>query len=48
MGNGKDLFFHAKSLQGVEYAELSEGMKVSFTESQKASSGPCAEDVKVI
>src|ERR1700674_3476828 len=32
VGNGKDLFFHSKSLQGVSYEELSEGQKVSFTE----------------
>jgi CspA family cold shock protein len=44
--NGKDLFFHSKSLQGVEYDELQEGQKVSFKEGQ-GPKGPCAENVKL-
>jgi CspA family cold shock protein len=46
LANGKDLFFHSKSLQGVRYEELSEGQKVSFTEGQ-GPKGPCAENVKL-
>ena len=29
-GGDKDLFFHAKELQGVEFNELKEGDKVQF------------------
>jgi CspA family cold shock protein len=29
-GNDKDLFFHAKELQGVQYNDLKEGDKVQF------------------
>jgi CspA family cold shock protein len=47
VGNGKDLFFHSKSLQGVEFDELREGQKVSFTEAQ-GPKGPCAENVKAV
>lgn len=43
--NGKDLFFHFNSLEGVRYEELSEGYRVSFTEVQ-GPKGPCAEHVK--
>jgi CspA family cold shock protein len=46
VGNGKDLFFHSKSLQGVEFDDLQEGQKVSFTEGQ-GPKGPCAENVKL-
>ena len=45
VGEGKDLFFHAKSLQGVEFDELHEGQRVTFTEA-KGPKGPCAENVK--
>ena len=47
VGDGKDLFFHSKSLQGVQFDELSEGQKVSFTPGQ-GPKGPCAENVKVV
>lgn len=47
VGNGKDLFFHAKNLDGCKYEELSEGMKVSFNEGQ-GPKGPCAENVRVV
>lgn len=47
VGKGKDLFFHAKSVVGVDFAELREGQRVSFTEAQ-GPKGPCAEDVKLI
>ena len=46
-GNGKDLFFHSNCLQGVRYEELSEGLKVSFTEGN-GPKGPCAENVKLL
>ncbi len=47
VGEGKDLFFHSSSLQGVEFDDLHEGQKVSFTEG-KGPKGPCAENVKPI
>jgi CspA family cold shock protein len=43
-GKGKDLFFHASSVQGVEFSELQEGQKVTFTEGQ-GPKGPRAENV---
>ena len=45
--NGKDLFFHSSSVQGVTFSELHEGQKVSFTEGQ-GPKGPCAENVKPV
>jgi len=45
VGNGKDLFFHSKSVQGVTYDDLREGQQVSFTEG-RGPKGPCAENVK--
>ena len=45
-GSEKDLFFHSKSLQGVEFDDLQEGQKVSYTEGQ-GPKGPCAENVKL-
>ncbi len=44
-GGPKDLFFHASSLEGVEFDELHEGQKVSYTEAQ-GPKGPCAENVQ--
>jgi cold shock protein len=46
-GNGKDLFFHSSSLQGVGYDALQEGQKVSFTEG-RGQKGPCAENVTLV
>jgi CspA family cold shock protein len=43
---GKDLFFHSKSLQGVEFDDLQEGQKVTYTQGQ-GPKGPCAENVKL-
>jgi CspA family cold shock protein len=43
-GGAKDLFFHAKALQGVRFEELHEGQKVTYTEGQ-GPKGPCAENV---
>ncbi len=45
-GGTKDMFFHSKALQGVQYDELREGQKVTFTEGQ-GPKGPCAENVKL-
>ena len=30
----KDIFFHSKALQGVEFDDLQEGQKVTYTEGQ--------------
>jgi CspA family cold shock protein len=43
-GKGKDLFFHSKALQGVQYDELREGQTVTYTEGY-GQKGPCAENV---
>jgi CspA family cold shock protein len=43
----KDLFFHSKNLQGVEFDELQEGQRVSFTEG-RGPKGPCAENVTLV
>lgn len=44
-GSDKDLFFHSSSLEGVEFEELQEGQRVSYTEG-RGQKGPCAENVK--
>ncbi len=44
-GKGKDLFFHAKAVQGARFDELHEGQRVTFTEGQ-GPKGPCAENVQ--
>ena len=46
-GAAKDLFFHAKALQGVAFEELHEGQKVTYTEGQ-GPKGPCAENVRPV
>jgi CspA family cold shock protein len=46
-GGAKDLFFHSKALQGVQFDDLQEGQRVSFTEG-RGPKGPCAENVKPI
>jgi cold shock protein len=43
--NGKDLFFHKSSVEGVAYEALQIGQAVSFNEGQSAK-GPRAENVK--
>ncbi len=43
-GSDKDLFFHSKELQGVEYADLKEGDKVQF-EVGDSPKGPNATSV---
>jgi CspA family cold shock protein len=44
-GGDKDLFFHSSSLEGVDFDNLQEGQKVSYTEA-RGEKGPCAENVK--
>ncbi|MFA4817877.1 MAG: cold shock domain-containing protein [Parcubacteria group bacterium] len=46
-GSDKDLFFHSKELQGVEYADLKEGDKVQF-EVGDSPKGPNATNVSRI
>ena len=46
-GSSKDLFFHTSALEGVTFAELREGQRVSFTEGV-GPKGPRAESVKVL
>jgi CspA family cold shock protein len=46
-GSKKDLFFHTSALEGVTFAELHEGQRVSFTEGV-GPKGPRAESVRVI
>ena len=46
-GSEKDLFFHLSNLDGVQYEELQEGQRVSFTEG-RGPKGPRAENVRPI
>ncbi len=46
-GGDQDMFFHMSSLEGVQYEELQEGQRVSYTEGQ-GPKGPRAENVKPI
>ena len=46
-GSDKDLFFHSSNLEGVNYQELREGQRVSFTEG-RGPKGPRAENVKPV
>lgn len=46
-GMEKDLFFHSKELQGVQYDELREGDKVQF-EVSDSPKGPSATGVSRI
>ena len=45
-GSDKDLFFHSATLEGVNFEELQEGQRVSYTEG-RGQKGPCAENVKL-
>ena len=45
-GSDKDLFFHSSTLEGVNFEELQEGQRVSYTEG-RGQKGPCAENVKL-
>lgn len=47
LGNGKDLFFHSSNVEGVNYDDLYEGQRVSFTEG-RGQKGPMAENVKPV
>jgi len=44
VGEEKDLFFHSKELQGIEFEELREGDKVTF-EVGDSPKGPNATNV---
>lgn len=46
-GKEKDLFFHSSSVQGVNFSDLREGQKVTYTEG-RGPKGPCAENVKPV
>lgn len=46
-GSDKDLFFHSKELQGVQYNDLKEGDKVQF-EVAESPKGPNAVNVSRI
>ncbi|MBX4205393.1 MAG: cold shock domain-containing protein [Candidatus Doudnabacteria bacterium] len=45
-GQEKDLFFHSKSLSGVQYNELQEGDSVSFDLDESGPKGPAAVNVQ--
>lgn len=45
IGTGKDLFFHASNVEGVQYEDLSEGQTVTFVEGS-GPKGPRAEQVR--
>jgi CspA family cold shock protein len=47
LGGGKDLFFHSSAVEGVGFADLREGQRVSFIEGE-GPKGPRAEKVKPI
>jgi len=44
-GDGKDLFFHMSSVEGVTFDDLQEGQRVTFVEA-RSQKGPCAEQVR--
>ncbi len=46
-GTGEDLFFHSSNLEGVEFEQLYEGQRVSYTEG-RGEKGPRAENVKLV
>jgi CspA family cold shock protein len=46
-GTGQDVFFHMANLEGVNYDELQEGQRVSYTDGE-GPKGPRAENVTVI
>lgn len=46
-GEEKELFFHGKQLQGVQFNDLKEGDKVSFDKEQ-SDKGPNAVNIKRI
>ena len=46
-GSDKDMFFHMSNLEGVEFDQLYEGQRVSYTEGH-GPKGPRAENVKPV
>jgi len=44
--NGQDYFFHQSALKNIEYADLEEGLDVTF-EDGEGIKGPRAEDIYV-
>jgi len=46
-GDGKDVFFHMSSVEGVNFDELTTGQRVSFNIGQ-GPKGPRAENVRVL
>ena len=46
-GSDKDLFFHSSNVEEVNYEELQEGQRVSYTE-RRGPKGPRAENVKPV
>lgn len=46
-GKGEDLFFHMSSVDEVNFDDLYEGQRVTFTEGQ-GQKGPRAENVKPV
>ena len=44
-GDGKELFFHQTSLDGVSFDDLREGQSVEYTEGE-GPKGPRAENVR--
>ncbi|MEC8557473.1 MAG: cold-shock protein [Planctomycetota bacterium] len=45
-GSNKDMFFHSSALVGVNYNDLREGQKVTFTVGE-GPKGPRAENVQL-
>jgi len=46
-GSDNDMFFHSSNLEGVNYEDLQEGQRVSYTEG-RGPKGPRAENVKPV
>jgi len=44
--SGQEIFFHANSVEGVSFEELTQGQRVSYTEG-RSEKGPRAEHVTV-
>ena len=47
MGTGDDVFFHMSACEGVDFNQLQEGQRVSFTVGQ-GPKGPRAEKVRLV
>ncbi|KAA1258993.1 Cold shock protein 2 [Rubripirellula obstinata] len=45
-GSEKDLFFHSSNLEGVQFDDLREGQRVTYSEG-RGPKGPCAENVQL-